>query len=84
MSERNLEQRINIKFCAKVGKSASETLDMLRGAYGDNVLKKYSVFEWHKGFKEGRESVKDDERPGQPKSQLSCDNVETEFGQAGD
>jgi hypothetical protein len=28
MSDRLLEQRINIKFCAKLGKSASETLQM--------------------------------------------------------
>jgi hypothetical protein len=26
MSDKNLEQRINIKFCVKVGKSAGETL----------------------------------------------------------
>jgi hypothetical protein len=30
MSDRLLEQRINIKFCAKLGKGTSETLQMLR------------------------------------------------------
>ena len=69
MSERNLEQRIKIKFCRKLGKSASETVDILRVAHGDNVLKKSSVFEWHERFKEGQESVEDDERPGQPETQ---------------
>jgi hypothetical protein len=34
MRYRLLEQRINIKFCAKLGKSASETLQMLTEAYG--------------------------------------------------
>jgi hypothetical protein len=29
MSDKNLEQRINIKFCVKIGKSASETLTLL-------------------------------------------------------
>jgi len=30
MSDNNLEQRINIKFSVKIGKSASETLDLLQ------------------------------------------------------
>jgi len=29
MSDKNLEQRINIKFCVKIGKSASETSALL-------------------------------------------------------
>jgi len=29
MSDKNLERRINIKFCVKIGKSASETLALL-------------------------------------------------------
>ena len=51
-------------------------LDMLRVAYGDNVLKTSIVFECLKRLKTGRESVKDDERPGQPKTQRNCENVE--------
>ena len=35
MSYKNLDQRINIKFCAKIGKSASETLALLTVAYGE-------------------------------------------------
>jgi hypothetical protein len=34
-SDKNLEQRINIKFCVKIGKSASETLALLIVAYGE-------------------------------------------------
>jgi hypothetical protein len=34
-----LEQRINIKFYAKLGKSASETLQMLTEAYGADAMK---------------------------------------------
>ena len=63
MKERNLEQCINSKFGAKLGKSVSETLDVLRVAYGDNALKKSSLSEWHKRFIEWRESVKDDRKP---------------------
>jgi len=32
-------------------------------------MKKWSVFEWHRRFKEGRENVQDDPRSGQPKTQ---------------
>jgi hypothetical protein len=35
MSDKDLLQRINIKFCVKVGKSASETLALLIVAYGE-------------------------------------------------
>ena len=72
MSDKNLEQRINIKFCVKIGKSASETLALLTVAYGEYAMKKLSVFEWHRWFKEG----KDDSRSGQPKTQRTDANVE--------
>jgi hypothetical protein len=45
MSDKNHEQRINIKFCLKIGKSASGTLALLTVACGECVVKKTSVFE---------------------------------------
>ncbi|EFN88939.1 Putative uncharacterized protein FLJ37770, partial [Harpegnathos saltator] len=54
--------RINIKFCVKNGRSATETLKMLKNAYGDNYLSQIQVFEWHRRFREGREDVDDDKR----------------------
>lgn len=56
------EQRINIKFRARLGETAIETLHrpMLNQVYGDHCQKKSNVFEWHRRFKEGRE---DDTRP---------------------
>jgi hypothetical protein len=74
MSDTLLEQRINIKFCAKSGKSASETLQMLTEVYGADAMKKSSVFEWHKRFKEGREDVKYDEKTGRPKTHRTDEN----------
>jgi len=62
----SLEQRYAIKFCAKIGKSGSETLQLLRTAYGDAVLSSSQVFRWHKAFKDGRESVEDEKRAGRP------------------
>ena len=35
---------------------------MLQTAFRPSCLNRASVFEWHKRFKEGRESVRDDER----------------------
>jgi hypothetical protein len=62
MSDKNLEQRINIKFCVKIGKTTTETSALLTVAYCEYAIKKSSVFEWHRRFKEGRESVQDDPR----------------------
>jgi hypothetical protein len=31
------EQRVNIKFCVRLGKTPTETLQVLRDAYGDEV-----------------------------------------------
>jgi hypothetical protein len=61
MSDRFLEQGINITFCAKLVKSASDTCAVLSVAYGGGDVKKSSVSEWHKRFKEDRENVEDDE-----------------------
>ena len=57
-----LEEWYAIKFCFKLGKNAIETYGMLQNAFGASCMNQASVFEWHKRFKEGRESVRDDER----------------------
>jgi len=33
-----MEQRLELKFCFKAGKSATETLQMVNAAYGDQAL----------------------------------------------
>jgi hypothetical protein len=71
MSDKNLEQWINIKFCVKIGRSASETLALLTAAYGEYAMKKSSVSEWHRRFKEGQD-VQDDPRSGWPKDRCKC------------
>ena len=60
--EDTLEERYAIQFCFKLGKNATETYGMLQIAFGASCMNWVSVFEWHKRFKEGRESVRDDER----------------------
>ena len=65
--EDTLEERYAIEFCFKLGKNATETYGMLQTAYGPFCMNRASVFEWHKRFKEGRESMRDDERCGRSK-----------------
>ena len=40
---------------------------MFQTAFQPSCMNRASVFEWHKRFKEGRESVRDDERYGRSK-----------------
>ena len=65
--EDTLEKRFVIKFCFKLGKNATETYGMLQTAFRPSCMNRVSVFEWHKLFKESRESVKDDEKCGRSK-----------------
>jgi hypothetical protein len=39
------EQRVCIKFCVKLGKSITETLEMLHEAFGEHPLCQRVVFE---------------------------------------
>ena len=45
-----------------MGNNATETYGMLQTDFAPSCMNRASVFEGHKRFKEGRESVKDDER----------------------
>jgi hypothetical protein len=69
----NVEQRVNVKFCVKLGKSASETYDLLKKDYGDECLSCTQVFEW---FKEGREEIGDDQQISRPSTSKTDANIE--------
>jgi len=71
----NFEQRCGIKFCVKLGESATVTCENLQRAYGEHSLSRVRVFRWHKSFSEGREQVEDEPRAGRP-STAKTDNVE--------
>lgn len=62
------EQRANIKFCQKLGKSPSETFNMIKQVYGDEAFGRSAVFKWHQRFAQGRDSLEDDDRSGRPKA----------------
>ena len=67
MQSDTLEKQYAIKFFFKLGKNATETSGLLQTAFGAFCMNRASFFEWHKRFKEGRESVRDDERCGRSK-----------------
>ena len=62
-----LEEVYAIKLCFKLGKTATETYGMLQTVFRPSCMHWASVFERHKEFKEGRESVRDYERCGTTK-----------------
>ena len=55
--------------------SATKTVELIQKAYGDAALSRTTIFEWHKRFREGRESVKDDELSGRPTTSRTDDNI---------
>ena len=63
--EDTLEERYAIKFCFKLGKNATEMYGMFQTVFGASCMNQAS--EWHKRFKEVRESVRDDKRCGRSK-----------------
>ena len=60
------EQCICIKFCFKIGKTATETYQLLQQAYGKDAVGRIQVFDWFRRFKEGRTSFESDPRSGRP------------------
>jgi hypothetical protein len=69
------EQRICVKFCFKLGKTASETHEMLKRAFGDNAMGR-TTFEWVSRFKRVETSVEDSEFSGRPSTGRTDGNVE--------
>jgi hypothetical protein len=59
----------------KLGKSGSENGEMLVQVYGDNSMKKTSVYKWVTCFSEGKETVTDEERSGQPATSRTEENI---------
>jgi len=71
-----VEQRANIKFCFKLGKTFTETYKLMKQVYGNDCLSRSQVHDWFQQFKDGREDVFDQERSGRPRTGRSDKNVE--------
>jgi len=75
MSELEVEERKNIEFLTKLGKSGNEIKEMLVLDYGANAVKNTAVSKCVTRFSEGRESVTDEERSGRPATSRSQENI---------
>ena len=60
--EDNLNKWYAIKICFKLGIKSTETYGMPHTVFGPSCMNLVSVFEWHKRFKKGWASLRDDER----------------------
>ena len=58
--------RICIKFCFKIGKTATETCQLLQQAYSEDAMGRTQVFDWFHRFKEGAPGAK------QNKGHVTC------------
>jgi len=65
MSE-STEQRICIKFCFKIGKTAMETYQLLQQAYGEDAVGRTQVFYWFRRFKRVEPPLKATPHSGRP------------------
>ena len=72
----SVEQRINLKFLVRLGKTPTVALTLLQEVYGNDTMSRTRLFEWHRRFKEGREEVEDDQRSGMPSTSRTDENVE--------
>ena len=69
------EQRACIKFCFKLGKTATECYEMLKTAFGEQAMGRSQTFQWFSRLKAGRIST-DDERSGRPVSSSTQEMIE--------
>ena len=75
MSEVELEQRTNIKFLVKLGKSGNEVREILVQVYGDNAMIKQQFTSVWNVVSDGRESVTDQESSGRPATSTTEENI---------
>ena len=70
---KDLEEHACVKFCFKLGRTATETWKMLQQAFGDECMSRTQCFEWYSRFKTGRMSI--DEDPWSGRLSTSTDDV---------
>ena len=64
----SVQQRTAIEFCVLNGKNRKETMEILVEAYGDAAMKRTALHKWYSWYKNGYESVVDEQRSGRPTS----------------
>ncbi|KAJ8946569.1 hypothetical protein NQ318_008299 [Aromia moschata] len=71
-----MEQRVNLMFLVKLGKTFAKAYAMLKEVCGNECLSLTQIFEWFKRFKEGCETTESDPRPGRPSTSKPVENIE--------
>lgn len=69
--DKKLEQRCNVKFLVKLGKTRKDAYELLTTVYGEDVMNQVTFYKWYKAFKEGRENITDEPREGRPSTSRS-------------
>jgi len=72
----NKEQRVCVKFCFLLGKSAAETVLMMQEAFKEEAVSKTQMYEWYSRFRGGDLSCEDQPRSGRLASCRSDENLE--------
>jgi hypothetical protein len=54
------QQSCAIEFCVWLGKSGSETLQLIYQTYGDDAMRRAAVLKWWKRFRDGETNVKNE------------------------
>ena len=67
-----VEQRINLKFLAKLGETPSECFALLQQVYKEKTMSRACAFEWHKRFRESH----GDQRSGRPVTSRTDSNID--------
>ena len=71
------EQRVCVKFCFKLGKTATETWKMLQQAFRDECMSRTQCFEWYSRFKTRRTSIDGDSRSGRLSTSTDDVHIDT-------
>ena len=70
------EQRVCMKFCFLLEKTAAESVTMLQEAFKEETLSQTRVNEWFSWFKRGDMSLKDQPRSGRPSTSRTDENIQ--------
>lgn len=70
------EQRVNIKCCLNLGKTAAETLGCLQIVYGNETKKKTVVCDRFNRLKNGQKSLEDEELSGLSEQRTELSHVD--------
>jgi len=72
----NKEQRVCVKFCFLLGKSAAETVLMLQEAFKEEALSRTQVCKWYSRFEGGEMSCEDQPRSGRTSTCRNDENLD--------